>query len=280
MTSGGTEAQHRRARVEASTITPPTSTPGVTDGPMPPGPETGPHGPVIGPDTPPRERGRLDIKVALIGAVATIVAAVIGGIVAIQTDTIDVTLRDQTVDREELASTASSLQQTNDSLVTANADLEDQLDRATSTTSTPRTTATTADDGGGTTGITTTAAGAQSVVKRQTGDTPLSFTWGYSADLDSEDANWDVVRGEGLETDLYVGSSGRVYMGEVAIVDHVPTEAECRDTTIRQSILPEELSVAGTMACIVTDDDHRAFVRIVALDEEQQTATFDVTVWQ
>jgi hypothetical protein len=40
------------------------------------------------------------------------------------------------------------------------------------------------------------------------------------------------------------------------------------------------MSVAGTMFCMDTDSDHRAFVRIAALDPEAGIASFDVTVWQ
>jgi hypothetical protein len=34
------------------------------------------------------------------------------------------------------------------------------------------------------------------------------------------------------------------------------------------------------MFCMETDSDHRAFVRIAALDSEARIASFDVTVWQ
>ncbi len=129
--------------------------------------------------------------------------------------------------------------------------------------------------------MTTNPTPRPSQVLRETGGTPLTFSRGYSADLDSTDPNWNVRQGDTVSgEDLFVGSSGRFYAGEVTLVDHVATEAECRDATVRQPSLPDDMSVAGTMSCMETDSDHWAFVRIAALDSEARIASFDVTVWQ
>lgn len=246
----------------------------VSPAPHPPTPPGRPEGPGhrAGAES---AKPRGEMRIALIGAIATIVAALIGGFAIVKSGAVEVNLPSDGPDREELETTVSSLELTNDSLETTNSSLQEALDEATSTTST---TPTTADDG--TTGVTTSPTPLQSEVLRETGTTPLTFSWRYSADLDSTDPNWNVQQGTPSGEDLYVNSGGQVYAGEVTLMDHVATEAECRDATVRQSSLPEDMSVAGTMFCMETDSDHWAFVHIVALDSEARTASFDVTVWQ
>lgn len=239
--------------------------------PHPPTPPGGPEGPGHHAGAEPA-KPRGEMRIALIGAIATIVAALIGGFAVVKSGAVEVNLPSDGPDREELETTVSSLETTNSSL-------REALDQATSTTSSTRPTSTTTGEDD-TTGTTTSATPRSSEVLRETGTTPLTFSWRYSADLDSTDPNWNVQQGTPSGEDLYVSSSGRVYAGEVTLMDHVATEAECRDATVRQSSLPEDMSVAGTMFCMETDSEHRAFVHIVALDSEAETASFDVTVWR
>jgi hypothetical protein len=119
-----------------------------------------------------------------------------------------------------------------------------------------------------------------STVRRQTGSTPLTFTWTYSVDLDSQDADWAVEGGSPSGWDLYLDGGGDVSTREVVIFDHVPSEAECRDATVRQPGLEDEQSTEGAMMCVQTSEDRFAFVRIVGVDEERRTTSVDIVVWE
>lgn len=153
-------------------------------------------------------------------------------------------------------------------------DLELQLTDATTTTTTR---------GGGSQGSTVATSPPTtdvSAIRQQTGGTPLSFTWAYSADLGSEDTDWRVTQGTESGWDLYLDGNGSVTTHEVTAFDHVPTEAECRDATVRQPGLRDDRSNEGLMMCVRTTEDRFAFVRIVDIDEEQQTTSVDIVIWE
>lgn len=86
------------------------------------------------------ERG-VDIKVALIGATATILAAIIAGVLAVNAGAVEISLPDSGTGDDDLGATVTSLERENEELRSDNEDLQAQLDDATSTTRT-----TTADD--------------------------------------------------------------------------------------------------------------------------------------
>jgi hypothetical protein len=215
----------------------------------------------------------------LIGAAATIVAAAITGVLAVNAGAVEVSLTDRQGEIDGLRSTATSLQRENEELTATNAELEDQVAEADEEAE--RTTDTTAREGeaGGTTPTTSAGSPRTSTVRRETGGTPLAFSYGYGVDLDSQDADWSIGRwGDGW--DIALGNGGDLNTFEVVVVDHVPTEAECDDATVRQSSLPGDQFVEGTMMCTTTDEGRYAFVRVTSIDEEAETASFDVTVWE
>ena len=106
------------------------------------------------------------------------------------------------------------------------------------------------------------------------------ISWWYSVDLDSVDNDWAVEHGTESGWDLYLDGYGRLDTHDVVLFDHVPTEAECREATVRQTRLQDEQSVVGAMMCVSTSEDRYAFVRIAALDEEQRTTSVDIVVWE
>lgn len=211
---------------------------------------------------------------AAISAVATIVAAVIAGIFAINSGQVHVSLTDPADEVDEVRATATSLERDNERLSDENAGLAAELEAASATPVGERA-------AGDTTDVTSGPTTRESTVRRQTGTTPLTFTWGYAVDLDTMDADWSVGNGSNSETDVSLnGSTGRLYTDEVVLFDHVPTEAECRDATVRQPSLNADQSVEGALLCVLTTDDRYAFVRIATIDEEQRTTSLDVMVWE
>jgi hypothetical protein len=230
--------------------------------PQPPGP--------VGPGGDSSESRRTQYTVAVIGAVATIAAAAIG-ILAVNSGAVHVSLSDPSAEVDDLRATVTSLENENDRLSEQNEELQAQVDGSANGTDP-------ADDGR--TVVTSGPENPTSSVRRQTGDVPLTFTWAYSVDLDSVDADWAVEYGSESGWDLYLDGEGDVATGEVVLFDHVPSEAECRDATVRQTQLEDAQSVVGAMMCVLTTEDRYAFVRIAAIDEERRTTSVDVVVWE
>lgn len=212
---------------------------------------------------------RTQILVAVIGAVATITA----GALAVNSGAVHVSLADPQAEADELRTTVASLERSNDDLQSRNEQLRQEVEAlsndAVETFS------------GTTTGVTSSTEAPTSSVRRQTGDTPLTFTWAYSVDLDSIDADWSVAHGSDSGWDLYLDGFGKLKTrGEVVLFDHVPTEAECRDATVRQTGLESSQSVVDAMMCVTTSEDRHAFVRLAAVDEQRRTASVDILVWE
>lgn len=233
---------------------------------QPPLPPPGP----LGPGGHSHETRRTQYTVAIIGAVATIAAAAIAGVLAVNSGAVHVSLTDPADEVDDLRATATSLERENDTLSTRNEELQAQIDAAAGGD----------DTAGGTTVVTSDPEARTSSVRRQTSGEPLTFTWAYSVDLDSIDADWGVEHGSESGWDLYLDGFGNVQTQDVVLFDHVPTEAECRDATIRQTQLEDAQSVVGAMMCVLTTEDRFAFVRIAAIDEERRTTSVDVVVWE
>jgi hypothetical protein len=228
-----------------------------------------PPGPVVsGGDS--RESRRTQYGVAVISAVATIAAAAIAGILAVNSGAVHVSLTDPAAEVDDLRATATSLERENDTLSEENDEFQAQVDA----------TAGGDDAAGGTPVVTSGPETPTSSVRRQTGSEPLTFTWAYSVDLDSVDADWAVEYGSESGWDLYLDGDGDVATLDVVLFDHVPTEAECRDATVRQTQLEDVQSVVGAMMCVLTTEDRFAFVRIAAIDEERRTTSVDLVVWE
>lgn len=243
--------------------------PGAASPPPPMPPTRVPTGPRPGPEE--RHARRTQLTVAAISAIATVLAAVIAGVLAINAGSVHVSLTDPAAEVDDLRATATSLERVNATLSERNDELESELDAV--PTAVDR-------RGGGTTVTTSGPESDTSSVRRQTEGVPLTFTWGYSVDLDSIDNDWAVDHGSTSVSDLYLDGYGRLNTYEVVIFDHVPTESECRDATVRQTRLENEQSAVGTMMCVSTSEDRYAFVRIAAFDEEQRTTSVDIVVWE
>lgn len=241
-----------------------------TSSPPPPAPPPpAPAGP--GPGSEEHGSRRTQLTVAAISAVATVLAAVIAGVLAINSGNVHVSLADPAAEVDEIRATATSLEEVNATLSERNDELESELDAVPAAVDR---------SSGGTTVTTSGPESDTSSVRRQTEGVPLTFTWGYSVDLDSIDNDWAVDHGSTSVSDLRLDGYGRLDTYEVVMFDHVPTESECRDATVRQTRLEDEQSKVGAMMCVSTTEDRYAFVRIAAVDEEQRTTSVDIVVWE
>lgn len=196
----------------------------------------------------------------------------------------------KTSDANELADSNTSLEQTSDGLEDEVAGLQEQIEELTqerdelqSTVADLRsqqTTDTTEPDTGPTTGVTTPAPPGSSTILRQTGGDPLEVGTGYSIDLDTDAANWGVR--EGSNGDIYFYNSSPPYLStyEIALVDHVPTESECENTTVRQSQLSRDQTRQGVQFCMRTNQDRWSYVHIAGIDASTGVITLDITVWE
>jgi hypothetical protein len=144
-----------------------------------------------------RQRGT-DMKVAMIGAVATVIAAVIGGVFAVNAGVVEISVDNSALSKDDLQATVTSLQQENDRLHDDNDDLQAALDAATSTTTT---TTTSLDDSP----ATTVSSGGGSAPTG--GNTFLS-------DLDAVvDRGWDSTRDLDIDGTLYTQGIDSSYLG-------------------------------------------------------------------
>lgn len=253
---------------------PRSSTQGAPQSSAPPPPGPPPPAPASLPRPAPEEHGshRTQISVAVISAVATIVAAVVAGVLAVNSGNVHVSLADPSAEVDDLRVTVTSLEREKATLTEENARLEAEAETDGAGASD--------DDLGDTTVVTSGPEESTSSVRRQTDGVPLTFTWAYSVDLDSVDADWRVEHGTESGWDLYLDGFGNVQTRDVVLFDHVPSEAECRDATVRQTRLEDDQSVVGAMMCVATSEDRYAFVRIAAMDEERETTSVDIVVWE
>lgn len=197
----------------------------------------------------------------------------------------------KTSDANELEESKTSLEQTSDGLEDDVADLQEQVEELTQERDELQSTvadlrsqqespSTTDSDTGPTTGVTTPAPSGSSTILRQTGNDPLEVGSGYSIDLDTDAANWGVR--EGSAEDLYFYNSSPPFLStrEIALVDHVPTESECENTTVRQSQLLRDQTRQGVQFCMRTNQDRWSYVHIAGIDASTGVITLDITVWE
>lgn len=206
---------------------------------------------------------RTAIRVALIGAAATVAAAVIGGVLAVNAGAVEISLPDSGPSASDLRTTVTSLEQENERL-------QEQLDEATSTTTTTGGTATT-DSEFEPSGPTGTSAG----IFRETSGTPVSFNSGSCIDLDSRESNWNIDGGGG---DVCLSSSS-MGASDVAFVDHEPSLEECRAQTLLENGVPGSVLEPGLQMCLQTGEGRHAYVRVAAVGPERETISLDVKIW-
>jgi hypothetical protein len=118
-------------------------------------------------------------------------------------------------------------------------------------------------------------------IRRETGSTPLTFTWGHAADLDSVEPDWGVRPGvpTGSELSLSAADGHLRSAGQVTLFADRPTKLECENATVHQpGLVPNDTRV-GLMFCLRTSEDLLTFVRVVTIDDDRKTTSLEVTVW-
>lgn len=262
-------------------------------------PPVGPNGPAGGPpptgppttgEEPEARQGRLsrmvgfvtDKGIPLLIALFGLLAAVAGTWGAVATAEAD----DLGQTNASLERQVDTLSEQNDALTseveTLTEDRDQWRDRARETDTDADTgTTTTAEDGAQpVTDGSTSASDTTAAVLRETGGQPLTFSSGYGIDLDSDAPDWGINNSSFGELSFNLGSQARLYTGEVSLVDHVPTESECDDATVLHPSLPEGQTREGVQMCTRTSEDRLAYVRIVGIDQEAETITLDIIVWE
>lgn len=275
-----------------TTPPPPPATGGTpSDGPFaaaPPAPSTG--------DQPGRRRGLLSRLVGFITDKGIpLLIAILGLATALATTWGALAV----ADKNDAEDTNSSLTRENQTLVqqvndltvqvedlTADRDrLQDELDAADKTGANEVPPAATGDgngdDGSSSSTVTTPEQPSDSSVFRETGSTPVTFSSGYSIELDATDADWGVEDSSTGDLYFYLGDSGPfLSTGEISLVDHIPTEVECDDATVLQTQLNRGQTQVGAQMCMRTSEDRLSYVHIANIDEDNRTITLDIIVWE
>lgn len=253
--------------------------------PMGPGPGGGAVDPApAGEVPPPPDRGQdldgrrwsADIKVALISAAATVLAALIAGVLAVNTGTVELNAPESGANRDDLRATITSLEQEIDDLRSVNEELrspDDAGDRA--------------DDGstaGGTPPVTSSEPSGQSgEIVRQAVDVLLAA--GHELDLDTDAPDWAVVAESEAtgHTDIGLDSQPALYAGngaELAVMTAVPTFNDCRQIVEGLGVggLTATRTSSGTHLCVRTGEGTHAYVEIVEVGENENTASVTLTI--
>lgn len=211
--------------------------------------------------TPERTRSRVphELWIAIITAVATIAAAVIGTAVAVDVGTVEVRVVGEGLDSTELQSAVDRLEAENAELRSANEDLQAQVGAQPGSGDAPE------DD---------------DAVRRATTE-PISLAGAACIDLDSlesDEPNWDVAQ----EGDICVGFLDTFIGTDLTIMDGEPSQADCQaQTNLREDVGPVA-AIVGSYVCAWTDGRRLARVQIVDRDGsgESATTTMNITVWE
>jgi len=229
-----------------------------------------------GDQSPDSQRRGIDVKVALIGATATVLAAFIAGLVAINTGTIQISIPDSGPSGDDLQTTATSLE---DKVAT----LTDELERVAEDRDRWKTRAESASDRGPTSSTSTTQA------DEDPNGYVLEFGDGTYIDLDTRLAS----RTGGPEFELKLGT-GRFFTGEdydtwadvtVAFVNDSEVSLQGCQTATR--IQGEVVHLAeleqDESVCVHTSEDIWAAMKIVEVETEAdlwaEDITFDVALF-
>lgn len=213
-------------------------------------------------------RHGLDIKVALIGAVATILAAVIAAVVAVSANAVEISFPEGGPSRDDLSDTVTSLEQANDALEDEKADLQQELDQASARRNVPTTSP--------------RPPGPAGDVAREGKALPLVSRHGF--DLDSAAGDWGVA-GDPGELDIYIDYAGGLFLAgrngaQVAVMPNVPSFVDCQQATGLKDGLSRDETAPGTQLCVRTTKGAYAYVGIVSVDVATDSVTVDVTHWE
>lgn len=219
-----------------------------------------------------RRRGT-DIKVALIGAAATVLAALIAGALAVNSGTVEINVPESGASRDDLRTTITSLAQEIDELRRANEDLQADLDQAR--------------DSGGSTGSgsppRTSPAPAEPSGDVVNDGTNVPLTPYQFIDLDTDAPDWGVTDEDPTgDTDIGIDSSPSLYTAndaEVAVMPELPSFDDCRRATALTTGLTSDQTSPDTHLCVRTSDGAYAYVGIVQVVNHPASVTIDITVW-
>lgn len=238
----------------------------------PPGPGDEPTA-ANGSQRPDDRRRSVDVRVALISAVATVLAALIAGVLAVNTGTVEVSLADSGASPDDLRATITSIQQENEVLRSANEELESELESA-------------REQGGGSASgdapPSTSPEPSGGAVVREGNSLPLA-AW-YGIDLDTNAPDWGVVEtGEDTgDIDVYIDDEPGLFASngaEVALMPEPPSFGDCRQTTGLSTSITYEQTAAGAHVCVRTSQGAYAYVGILEVTTDVPSVALDVTVW-
>jgi hypothetical protein len=250
----------------------PTGPPsGDADGP--PGSDAERPAAATGRPRPDDRRRSVDVRIALISAVATVLAAVVAGVLAVNTGTVEVSLADSGTSSDDLQATITSIQRENEVLRRANEELESELESA-------------REQGVGSPAgdapPSTSPEPSGDAVVREGNDLPLA-AW-YGIDLDTNAPDWGVVEtGEDTgDIDVYIDDEPGLFAAngaEVALMPELPSFGDCRQTTGLSTSITYEQTAAGAHVCVRSSQGAYAYVGIVEVVADTPSVALDVTVW-
>jgi hypothetical protein len=114
----------------------------------------------------------------------------------------------------------------------------------------------------------------------------VTLSEGYSADLDSELQNWDVIAGCGGSCDLWLQDGLHPgYGGAIAPVTSTePSSVDtCAGATAYEPVIDERRLKKGFRVCIKTTESNFALAQIVKTktdaDGQLTQLSFEITVW-
>jgi hypothetical protein len=179
-------------------------------------------------------------------------------------DQLEVTVNQKSEQVDDLETTNSSLEAENTELRTENERL-----------STPSTT----DSDVSSRPVDTEPRPVQELLRAS--DSPVVVPEHDGIDLDSPDSNWGVT---GSSHDFGVGSGSNDLFGAsgvlFAVVGGPPDVRTCEAQTVTEGFLSTPQTVVGQHLCVLSNQGRWAYVHIAAIDTENRTMSFDVTVWK
>jgi hypothetical protein len=122
-------------------------------------------------------------------------------------------------------------------------------------------------------------------VRRKTDpNTPLTLTDGYRADLDSRSPNWDVAYADTdtrFDITWSTGGGGGLSANDVALVDGPARPETCIAATAYSDGVPENDLKDGATVCVRTSDHRFAYLTVRPLSPvDDSKVTLDVVVWE
>jgi hypothetical protein len=193
-----------------------------------------------------------ELWIAIITAGATIAAAAIGTVVAVDVGTVEVRMVGDGLDSAELQATVDRLEAENAELRSAQEELPAQDAPGDSPSGAPE--------------------DAEAV--RSTAE-PISLGEAACLDLDSDAANWDV----GERGDICVDYVSAFIGTDLTVLKDKPSLADCEAQTYLRDDVGPVSGIVGEYVCAWTDGGRLASIEIV--DSEPSASTLlDITVWE